>query len=74
MDSEVCYAKEKSIHREIQTARGCKALPSPGKARDEEIAATKRELARVKSERDFLKEAAAFFVRESKWSTEWWRS
>jgi transposase len=28
--------------------------------------ALKRELARVKKERDFLKEAAAFFAKESK--------
>jgi transposase len=37
-----------------------------GKTRDEEITALKRELARVKKERDFLKEAAAFFAKESK--------
>jgi transposase len=30
------------------------------------MASLKRELARVKKERDFLKEAAAFFARESK--------
>ena len=42
------------------------AFPGPGKPRDEELAAVKRELARVKKERDFLKEAAAFFARESK--------
>jgi len=45
---------------------------SSGKARDEEKAALKRELARVKQEWDFLptghhvKEAAAFFAKESK--------
>ena len=37
-----------------------------GKPRDEEMAALKRELARVKKERDFLREAAAFFAKESK--------
>jgi transposase len=30
------------------------------------MASLKRELARVKKERDFLHEAAAFFARESK--------
>lgn len=49
-----------------QSTHGPKAFPGPGKARDDEIAALKRELARVKKERDFLKEAAAFFARESK--------
>ena len=44
---------------------GEKAFPDQGNARDEEIVALKRELSRVKRERDFLKEAAAFFARES---------
>ena len=34
-------------------------------ARDEEVLAPKRELARVKKERDFLRDAAAFFAKES---------
>ncbi len=34
--------------------------------RDEEMAGLKRELAQVKKDRDFLKEAAAYFARESK--------
>ena len=37
---------------------GEKAFPGQGNARDEEIVALKRELSRVKRERDFLKEAA----------------
>ena len=45
---------------------GGKAFSGKGNARDEEMAALKRELARVKKERDFLKEAAAFFAKESK--------
>ena len=45
---------------------GDQAFIGQGKARDEEMAALKRELARVKQERDFLKEAAAFFAKESK--------
>ena len=35
-------------------------------ARDQEFLAPKRELAKVKRERDFLRDAAAFFARESK--------
>ena len=41
------------------------AFGGAGTARDEEMAALKRELARVKKERDFLREAATFFARES---------
>ena len=47
-------------------ALGSKAFPGHGKARDEELAELKRELGRVKKERDFLKEAAAFFAKASK--------
>ena len=47
-------------------SNGAAAFPGPGKPRDEEVAALKRELARVKKERDFLQEAAAYFARESK--------
>jgi len=47
-------------------ADGHKAFPGVGKPRDEEIANLKRELARVKKERDFLQEAAAFFAKVSK--------
>ena len=49
-----------------QLANGEAAFSGQGKPRDEEMTALKRELARVKKERDFLKEAAAFFARESK--------
>jgi transposase len=49
-----------------QKATGGKAFPGQGKPRDEEMAALKRELARVKKERDFLQEAAAFFAKASK--------
>jgi transposase len=41
------------------------AFGGTGNPRDEEVAALKRELARVKKERDFLREAATFFARES---------
>lgn len=46
-------------------ASGKKAFPGAGVARDQEILALKRELARVKKERDFLRDAAAFFAKES---------
>ena len=45
---------------------GKKAFPGSGVARDQEFLALKRELAKVKRERDFLRDAAAFFARESK--------
>ena len=44
---------------------GTKAFSGQGNAQDEEMAALRRELARVKKERDFLKEAAAFFAKAS---------
>ena len=47
-------------------ANGTAAFPGQGKPRDEEMASLKRELARVKKERDFLRETAAYFARESK--------
>ena len=45
---------------------GKEAFPGSGKSRDAELTALKRELAQVKKERDFLKEAAAFFAKQSK--------
>ena len=50
--------------REAEAAGG-KAFGGTGKPQDEELAKLKRELARVKKERDFLREAATFFARES---------
>ena len=50
--------------REAAVTRG-KAFGGTGNPRDEEVAQLKRELARVKKERDFLREAATFFARES---------
>lgn len=52
--------------RQQYQKEGTKAFPGQGKPRDEEMAALKRELTRVKRERDFLKEAAAFFAKTSK--------
>lgn len=48
-----------------QERDGAKAFPGQGMPRDDEFARLKRELARVKRERDFLKDAAAFFAKES---------
>ncbi len=52
--------------RREQERDGAKAFQGQGKVRDEEMALLKRELARVKKERDFLQEAAAFFAKASK--------
>lgn len=46
--------------------QGPKAFCGQGVARDEEMARLKRELGRVKRERDFLRDAAAYFAKESK--------
>ena len=46
-------------------AGGAKAFAGTGNARDEELARLKRELARVSKERDFLKDAAAYFAKGS---------
>lgn len=46
-------------------AEGGQAFPGPGRPKDEELAQVRRELARVKKERDFLQEAAAFFAKVS---------
>ncbi len=51
--------------RELKDS-GSKAFGGHGKARDEEMAALKRELGRVKNERDFLREAATFFAKDRK--------
>lgn len=42
------------------------AFPGHGRSRDEEVGQLRRELARVTKERDFLREAAAFFARASR--------
>ena len=51
--------------RELQES-GPKAFGGHGTARDEETAALKREVNRVKKERDFLREAATFFAKDQK--------
>ena len=45
---------------------GKKSFPGNGTPRDQELARLKRELQQVKQERDFLKEAAAYFAKASK--------
>lgn len=50
--------------RELDGAKG-RVFTGPGVPRDEELAALKRELAKTRKERDFLRDAAAFFARES---------
>jgi transposase len=50
--------------RETDADRG-KAFPGVGTPRDEELARLKRELSRVTRERDFLKDAAAYFAKQS---------
>ena len=42
------------------------AFRGNGRPRDENLALLRRELARVMKERDFLREAAAFFARASR--------
>jgi transposase len=43
-----------------------RAFRGHGQSRDEDLTAVRRELARVKKERDFLREAAVFFAKASK--------
>jgi len=49
------------------SSHGAEAFPGHGRrpAKDDEVALLKRELARVKEERDILKKAAQYFARES---------
>jgi transposase len=52
--------------RDAVARDGTEAFPGQGKSRDEEITRLKRQLAKVEQERNFLKEAAAYFAKESK--------
>jgi transposase len=47
------------------TAGGGKAFPGGGMPRDEEMAQLKRELSKITRERDSLKDAAAYFAKQS---------
>ena len=52
--------------RDEAKKHGEEAFPGLGTARDKEMMLLKRKLAKVEQERDFLKEAAAYFAKESK--------
>lgn len=52
--------------REQTSTAASKVFRGQGTPRDTEVAALKRELALVKKERDFLKEAAVFFAKTTK--------
>ena len=71
--TDVLVAEELGINarqlrrwRDAVNRDGNAAFPGQGKSRDEEITQLKRKLAKVEQERDFLKEAAAYFAKESK--------
>ena len=59
-------ARQLSRWRDAQKRDGESAFPGQGNSRDEELTRLKRKLAKVEQERDFLKEAAAYFAKESK--------
>ena len=52
--------------RDAAEQHGEKAFPGEGNARDEEVMRLKRKLAKAEQERDSLKEAVAYFAKESK--------
>ena len=52
--------------RDEAKKHGDEAFPGQGNAYDKEMMLLKRENAKLKQERDFLKEAAAYFAKESK--------
>jgi transposase-like protein len=71
--TDVLVAEELEINarqlrrwREAAKRDGEEAFPGQGNARDKETMLLKRKLAKVEQERDFLKDAAAYFARESK--------
>ena len=71
--TDVLVAEELGINaqqlrrwRKALQQAGDDAFPGQGKSRDEEITRLKRRLAKAEQERDFLKEAAVFFAKESK--------
>jgi len=70
-DKGVCEELEISARqlrrwRDQYRLLGDEAFPGQGRSRDEELTKLKRELSKVKQERDFLKDAAVFFAKESK--------
>jgi transposase len=70
-DVQVCRelgisARQLRRWRDELRMHGESAFPGKGHSHDEELTRLKRELAKVKQERDFLREAAAYFAKESK--------
>ena len=70
--TDVLVAEELGINarqlrrwREAAKRDGDNAFPGQGNAHDKEMMLLKRKLAKVEQERDFLKDAAAYFARES---------
>jgi transposase len=70
--TDVLVAEELGINarqlrrwRDAAKQDGDNAFPGQGNARDKELMLLKRKLAKVEQERDFLKDAAAYFARES---------
>ena len=59
-------ARQRRRWRDELRLHGENAFPGKGQSHDEEMTRLKRELTKVKRERDFLKEAAAYFAKESR--------
>jgi len=69
-DKEVCEdlgisSRQLRRWRDEFRLLGNDAFPGQGRSRDEEMTQLKRELAKVKQERDFLKHAVVYFAKES---------
>ena len=69
-DKEVCEElgispRQLRRWRDQYRLLGDEAFPGQGHSRDEEITRLKRENAKLRQERDFLKDAAVYFARES---------
>ena len=70
-DKQVCdelgiSARQLRRWRDELHLLGAEAFPGQGHSRDEELTRLKRENAKLRQERDFLKDAAVFFAKESK--------
>jgi transposase len=66
-------ARDLGLHQNVlrkwvrdHVENGAQAFPGPGKQRpdDAEVSRLRRELAKIKAERDILKKAIAFFAKE----------
>ena len=73
-DVQICQelgisARQLRRWRDELRLHGESAFSGKGQSHDEEMTRLKRELTKVKRKRDFLKEAAAYFARESKLDT-----